>query len=412
MSERNPLSRADRGAAELDALAQARSAKPSLPLSPALVTIRGDQISPRAVSWLWRHWLALGKLHVLAGAPGTGKTTLSMALAATITTGGRWPDGSRCERGSVLVWSGEDDPADVLATRLLAMGADMKRVHFITGLRDGTGIERGFDPASDMPALADAFIADPAIKMMIVDPLVSAVTADSHKNAEVRRGLQPLVDLAQRQGCALLGISHFSKGTQGRDPTERVTGSLAFGALARVVLATAKRTEPDGRTSRLLARSKSNIGPDDGGFAYEIQQVQLPGASGIVASAVQWGEAITGSARELLAAADEPNGEGEGGALADAKAWLADCLASAPILQSEVMNLAAADGHSKATIRRAKDALGVKSIKGGMGARWRWALPGEGAHENAKVLTPKVWTPSGNGEHLRDGDAGTFEGEV
>lgn len=377
-----------------------------------LILTRGDTITPRAVHWLWRHWLAVGKLHVLAGAPGTGKTTLAMALAATITIGGRWPDGSRCELGSVLVWSGEDDPADVLAPRLMAMGADMRRVHFITGLRDGTGVERAFDPASDMPALADAFITDPHIKMMIVDPLVSAVSADSHKNAEVRRGLQPLVDLAQHQGCALLGISHFSKGTQGRDPTERVTGSLAFGALARVVLATAKRTESDGSTSRLLARSKSNIGPDDGGFAYEIQQVQVPGASGIEASAVLWGEAITGSARELLAAADEPASEGEGGALADAKVWLADCLTDGPKPQSEVMQLAAVDGHSKATIRRAKEALGVKSIKEGMGAGWRWALPSEGAQENAKVLTQKAWTPSGNDEHLRDDHAPSFEGEI
>ena len=76
--------------------------------------------------------------------------------------------------------------------------------------------------------------------MIIVDPIVSAVSGDSHKNGETRRALQPLVDLASDVNAALIGITHFSKGTSGRDPLERITGSIAFGALARVVMVAAK----------------------------------------------------------------------------------------------------------------------------------------------------------------------------
>jgi putative DNA primase/helicase len=102
---------------------------------------------------------------------------------------------------------------------------------------------------------------------LIVDPVVSAVSGDGNSNTEVRRALQPIVDLAARLDCATLGISHFTKGSDGRDVVERVTGSLAFGAAARIVLAAAKLKGDDERTAgRIVARAKSNIGPDSGGF--------------------------------------------------------------------------------------------------------------------------------------------------
>ncbi|MEW8615742.1 MAG: AAA family ATPase, partial [Candidatus Thiodiazotropha sp.] len=94
--------------------------------------IQGDTITPEPIQWLWDGWLAAGKMHILAGVPGTGKTTISLGLAATITTSGRWPDGSRAEKGDVLIWSGEDDPQDTLIPRLHACGADLSRVHFVS----------------------------------------------------------------------------------------------------------------------------------------------------------------------------------------------------------------------------------------------------------------------------------------
>lgn len=108
--------------------------------------VRGSDVEPEAISWLWNGWLAAGKVHILGGAPGKGKTTIGMSLAATLTIGGRWPDGARSPTGKVVIWSGEDDPADTLVPRLSLSGADLSRVHFIAHVREGNE-RRSFDLA-------------------------------------------------------------------------------------------------------------------------------------------------------------------------------------------------------------------------------------------------------------------------
>jgi putative DNA primase/helicase len=92
-------------------LAGAERISKRMPVHDGVVLICGDNLTPQPIAWLWHGWLALGKFHLLAGAPGQGKTTIAIAFAATITIGGRWPDGSRCDPGNVLIWSGEDDPS-------------------------------------------------------------------------------------------------------------------------------------------------------------------------------------------------------------------------------------------------------------------------------------------------------------
>jgi putative DNA primase/helicase len=144
-------------------------------------------------------------------------------LAATITIGGRWPDGTQAAVGDVVIWSGEDDVKDTLVPRLIAAGADLRRVRFVTSTTGERG-SRAFDPSTNMDALSEA-IADRPPALLIVEPVVSAVACDSHKNAEVRRALQPLVDLAMTRRCAVLGITHLTKGTEGREPVERVVAA-------------------------------------------------------------------------------------------------------------------------------------------------------------------------------------------
>ena len=142
--------------------------------------ISGDKVKPRAIQWLWNGYVAAGKLHIVAGAPGTGKTTLALDMAATLTKGGHWPDGYFAPTGDVIVWSGEDSIEDTLPPRLLVAGADMQRVHFVDGIVGG-GTRRPFDPATDFGELAQAAAGLPGLRLMLVDPIASAVAADSHK---------------------------------------------------------------------------------------------------------------------------------------------------------------------------------------------------------------------------------------
>jgi putative DNA primase/helicase len=208
--------------------------------------VNGAAVTPAPITWQWDGWLAAGKLHILAGAKGTLKTTLAIDWAARITSGGLWPDGTRAPNGHVLIWSGEDDFDDTLLPRFLGAGGEAERFHYVKGTT-ANGRQRPFDPARDMPGLMESAQAISNLQMMIVDPIVSAVAGDSHKNAEVRRGLQPLVGFIAGKKCSGLGLTHFTKGTVGRDPVERVTGSLAFGALARIVLVTAKPVATEGQ---------------------------------------------------------------------------------------------------------------------------------------------------------------------
>ena len=342
-------------------------------VATGLSVIAADRLPPEPIAWLWDGWLARGKVHVLAGAPGTGKTSVALALAATLTTAGRWPDGRTAAAGSVLIWSGEDDPRDTLVPRLLACGADLSRVHFVGSVTEEDGI-RAFDPARDADLLRDhAAAMDPPPALLIVDPIVSAVNGDSHKNAEVRRGLQPLVDLATTVRCVVLGISHFTKGTAGRDPVERVTGSLAFGALARVVLAAAKVSEEDGG-GRVLARAKNNLGPDGGGFGYDIEPLELPDHPGVHTTRILWGAPQEGTARELLGKAETVDDPDERSALEDAKAWLSDTLGLGALDGKELKRLARIEGITERTLYRAAGALGVDRRAQGFGKARLWSM--------------------------------------
>ena len=135
--------------------------------TPTVRLVRGDTVTLEPVRWLWPGFLPAAMLTILGGAPGCGKTTIALSLAATVTSGGAWPGGmGRSTIGDVLIWSGED-AHPVLAARLEAMGADMRRVHFIDGISGSEG--EAFDPGRDMPLLEATAERLAAPRLLILD---------------------------------------------------------------------------------------------------------------------------------------------------------------------------------------------------------------------------------------------------
>ena len=347
-------------------------------------------IKPVAIRWLWPGWIARGKLTVLAGAGGSGKTTLAIGLIGTLTSGGRWPDGGIClEPSNALIWSSEDDPADTLVPRLMAAGADLSRVHIIQGRVNGAGEREPFDPATDFDLLREAVESIGGASLLLLDPVVNVVKGDMHRANDVRRSLQAVVDFAEAHGCAVLGISHFSKGSGGASPADRVIGSQAFGALARAVLVAAKQDDTE---TRVLARAKSNISDDQGGVGYVVEPCTV--GEGIETTRVLWGDRIEGSARDILADVESSGDDDQRSEFEEACDFLRDTLRHGTVPTKQIKADADGAGLSWATVRRAQKAIGVVAVKeggrlGNEKQQWVWRLAAEGAQQMQKMLTEK-----------------------
>ncbi len=273
--------------------------------------------------------------------------------------------------GNVLIWSGEDNPADTIKPRMMAANADGKRYAMIDGTIDESGQNRSFDPSRDIEDLRRAVEEFGGVSLLVIDPIVSAVSGDMHRANDVRRSLQPIVDFAEEMNCAVLGITHFPKGTAGSKAAERVIGSQAFTALARMVLVAQKDENSD---RRVIARAKSNTSIDTGGFAYEIEQVALH--RGITTVRVVWRQVLHGNARDILASVEAEGVSEDGTKISAAKSFLVSALANGPVESKELIETAReAHDISKDTLKRAKTDLNIVSRKSGMNGAWVWSFP-------------------------------------
>lgn len=347
------------------------------PLRAELITMENLKMEP--TDWVWDGSIARGEIHLIAGAPESGKTTIALAFAATLSSGWRWPDGTVAKAGNVVIWTGEDNPAKTIKPRLVQMGADPKKIWIVQGKRDENGKLIPFNPATDLPLLAAiAKEIEGGVDMLIIDPIVSVVggKVDNGNNAGHREKLQPLVDFAKDMNCAVIGITHFTKGTAGKDPVERVTGSLAFGAVARVIFAAAKNRKDD--PERVFVMAKNNLAPLAGGYGYSIVGAPLAIDEKIIATRVMWGEHIEGDPREILADAEgdekAQGADGSPGQLS-AQAWLSAALAGGERKQTDIAAECAEQGFSSAKIFRASQALHVVKRKERFAGVWFWRLP-------------------------------------
>jgi len=333
------------------------------------VIICASSVKPEPITWLWPDRIALGKLTLIAGDPGLGKSLLSIEFAKHVSTGMPWPvDNTQCPCGDVVLLSAEDDMADTIRPRLDAVGADVNRVFFIKSIRDigsdGELINRSFSLKRDLEAMREVLSKLPECRLIVIDPISAYLDgSDTHNNADIRGLLAPLAELASSQKVAIVAITHLNKGGQS-NAMYRATGSLAFVAAARAVFIVARDNDDPDR--RLILPIKNNLGPDNSGFAYRVVQAANN------APVIEWEpDLVTISADEALTPLpDDLRTERD-----DAVVWLKDALNEGPAKVTELIKNAKACGISERTLKRAKKDLGVESYKREFDGNWSWRLP-------------------------------------
>jgi hypothetical protein len=348
-------------------------AKASAPTGGPVLVCMAD-VEPREVRWLWPGRVPLGRITLLVGRPGEGKSFLTTDMAARVTTGSPWPDGSECPAGSVILVSAEDDPNDTIRPRLDAHNADVRKVHLLSAVRrtdeEGQAFEVMFTLA-DVPALESALKSCPDCKLIVVDPIGSFLggKTDAHRDNEVRGVLAPVARLAEKYGAAVVVVAHRRK-SAGSIADDLALGSRAFTGIARAVWHLTRDSENKNR--RLLLPGKNNLAPEGVGLAFSI--VGTPGA-------VAWErDPVAMSADEALAVENGGKEDSEPGpepkALNQATEWLAAELADEighPV--KTLKDDANAAGLNWRTVQRASTELGVKVHRAGFGGGCVWRLP-------------------------------------
>ena len=168
-------------------------------------------VTAKPVNWLWTRWLARGKLHLLGGHAGHGKSALMAAIAAIGSTGGAWPDGTAAPTFRTLFVLGEDAIDDTLKPRLDLFGADVSQIDAIESVLEGEGHYRIFNIAKHLPLL-EAAIEDNAYDLLVIDPLTFIMPGtDRNAEGDTRDSLTPLIKMADRTDVAVMGIAHVGK---------------------------------------------------------------------------------------------------------------------------------------------------------------------------------------------------------
>jgi hypothetical protein len=344
---------------------------------PMLLEVhRASDIETRETTWLWPGRIPAGKLTLLVGDPGLGKSLLTADMAARLTRGDAWPDGQAigepCEVAFVLF---EDSFSDTTKPRLLNAGADCRKVLWIEGRNavdaDGRRVVQSFDATRDVPQLEQLLRQNPGIRLLIIDPLLAGLgKTDSHKYGDVQGALNAIVQFAEACDVAVVGIGHLNKGTGGKS-IYRSMGSLAFTAKARAVWHLGAMKDDPQR--RLLLPAKFNLGPMPEGLAFTVVDGRLhweANGIGMNADALLDDEANNNRQQPDMSVDD----------------FLRAALADGPRPAGELFNEAKQEGIPPKRLRRSFDELGVQRRKVG-GGPWLWFIPGQGDQHSPRCPT-------------------------
>lgn len=325
--------------------------------------------------WLWKGWLPLGKLTLLAGPAGVGKTTLLMDIAAKVSNGEVLPfESMYSQMCSVIIYSTEDDIETTLNPRLAACDANTSNIYYITGTQKKDDKIDYFDPTQDFKLIEECLIEDSNIKLIIIDPIVSVISGDMHKSNEVRKSLAIFIEIAKKYNCAIVGITHFSKSNLPNiSPVDKIIGSQAFTAFARMVWVI---LVINGK--KILVRAKSNLTKLKGAFVYEIEDAIVD--ENINTTRAKWNEYLDNDYDELLKYESKGNVIEQDSTISRTQILILDYLSQEEVIESKKLEKFIIDTNniSQSTYRRAikllKSESKIESIKK---KEWFWKLVAE-----------------------------------
>lgn len=317
--------------------------------NPELNIINMADVEAVAVKWLWKPYIPLGKITIIQGDPGEGKTTLALSIAAALTQGEMLPNETESQAPmNVIYQTAEDGLADTIKPRLEAVNADCTKVLVI---------DESKEELSMTDERIEKAIQQTGAKLIILDPIQAYIGAnvDMHRANEICPVMSKLGRIAEEYGCAVVLIGHMNKAA-GQKSSYRGLGSIDITAVARSVLIVGKMR--DSPSKRIMTQAKSSLAPVGKSLLFEINEN----------SALEWKGEVDITAEQFL-----ENGGAELSKLEIATEFLLEILKDGKVSQKEIAAAASDYDFSARTLNEAKKNLKVLSIKADN--KWYWKLP-------------------------------------
>ena len=304
-------------------------------------------IESRVIDWLWYPYIPFGKITIVQGDPGEGKTTFVLSLLSLLSTGGKLPFSDVTVKGNAIYQNMEDDNADTIKPRLEKHGADCSKICFIDKPDGAVSLEDDLEAA----------VIKSNAKILVLDPIQSFIgeNTDMNRANSVRPKMNRLKEVAEKTGCAVILIGHLNKNMGGK-ASYRGLGSIDFSAAARSILAIGRPA--DNPRIRVMAHQKSNLGPIGQSLAFSLNDGK-----------VSWVGPLDITADELFSTSPP---EKEMSKSFEAILFLSVFLKNGERSYKEIMKAAEKEGINKRTVLRAKDELDISSVKHSDG--WYWVF--------------------------------------
>ena len=325
---------------------------------PNLKLINMEQVEIEKIGWLLYPFIPFGKVTIVQGDPGEGKTTMVLQIIAKLTKGEAvLPSGSDesaleektmvLEPVNVIYQTAEDGLGDTIKPRLLSAGADCSRVMVI---------DDNDQALTMMDARLEEAIIQTKARLVVLDPIQGflGTDVDMHRANEIRPLMKRVAVLAEKYHCAIILIGHMNKNSNGKS-SYRGLGSIDFQAAARSVLIVGRiKDEPE---IRVVCHVKSSLAPEGKSIAFRLDKD----------TGFEWIGEYDISADDLL------SGDNRGQKIHEAKEFLKEILVSGSVAQTKVAEEAESRGIKKKTLWNAKKELEIDSVK--IGNQWFWMLP-------------------------------------